>query len=245
MSDLIVGGIAGSLTSTVALAAVAFLSKEACKNWLHHFFEKELTDYKHQQEKELREIGLNVATTLSRAGHIIDKEFEVLSEMWVLLTKANDATMRSAMGVVPPFDASAEGERLTSFLDRIGMADCDREELSAADNRQSYFQDWAVRNNYAGAMNSVRYLRQFLQNNSLFIDDLIGEKIKAFYLKMLNALEEKEAEARGENPGHDERRKFRQSEEQDLNDISRDLKKRIWVTSIDQISFRAVGLPTK
>ena len=79
------------------------------KAWLAQHFNKQLEQFKADQQKELERVRHEINALFSRISKIHEKEFEVLPKAWQLLHKANGAVLHvaQAMKKFPDFAQDA------------------------------------------------------------------------------------------------------------------------------------------
>ncbi len=154
-------------------AAVAFfLFRHLGKRWIEAQFAEPLEAFKHEQEKELQRLHIEVESLLSGTLKIQDREFTVLPEAW---HKLNDAYSLTGW-VVSPFQEYAaisrmHDDELDEFLATSELLETQRLRVRASGvrDRDKTYQDIIFWHRLSKAKKAVSELQNYTISHGLFL----------------------------------------------------------------------------
>ena len=147
------------------------------EKWLNAKFEKRLAAYKHVQQRELEQLRFEINALLDRAVKLHQREFDVLPEIWGLLTEAFNITRPVALGAVLGPDINAmTAEQLEDFLEKIPLVDWQKNELKATPDKNRYYLDAISWHDLNRAKDACGKFHVYLLKNGIFIPPNIKKK---------------------------------------------------------------------
>ncbi len=224
-------------TVTTALVGFAFwLFKKFGDRWLTAKFDERLEDYKHAQQKELETLRFKINTLFDRTTKLHQHEFEVLPEIWALLTESYSQTAHftSPFQQYPDLNRMTEAH-LAEFLQKSPLQDWQKGELlKQGDKTREYMKQifWhdlnRVRKTYAE-------FQAYLVKNGIFIQPDLKARLKILSDMLFDAIYEKQFEE--ENPvpraGRFEKGdRFRKDGPAILSSVENEIYERLWDASL-------------
>ncbi len=166
------------VVATGGLGTVVYwLFKLLAEKWLHAKFEERLSAYKHIQQKELEQLRFEISALLDRTVKLHQREFDVLPEVWGLLTDSFNITRPVTLGAVlaPDIDEMT-GEQFDDFLERIPFAAWQKNELRKAADKKRYYIDAISWYDLNRSQDACGKFHVYLLKNGIFIQPEIRVK---------------------------------------------------------------------
>jgi hypothetical protein len=127
------GGVAA-----VAYGVFIFLGKK----WIDSKFAEQLETFKHEQTKEIENVGYEINALLSRVTKIHEKELEILPELWARMHKALSHAGKFVSLLQQYRDINDMTDtQLEEFLKQSRLHDFEKEELKKASDKQRYYEE--------------------------------------------------------------------------------------------------------
>jgi hypothetical protein len=125
-------------------AAVAvWLCKLFGEKWLNTKFEERLASFRHEHQKEIERLRLRINTLMDRTTKLHQREFDVLPEAWGRINDAYDKICGGMFRFDPNLENMTEAQ-LDHFLSKSSLADWEKNELKAADDKNRYYANCSV-----------------------------------------------------------------------------------------------------
>jgi hypothetical protein len=158
-------------------AIIYWLFKLLAEKWLNAKFEERLSAYKHAQQKELEHLKFEISALLDRAVKLHQREFDVLPEVWGLLTDAFSITRPIGLGAgFAPDINRMTAAQFDYFLEQIPLVSWQKEELRVASDRGKYYLDAIMWHDLNRAQDACGKFHVYLLKNGVFIPPDIKEK---------------------------------------------------------------------
>lgn len=158
-------------------AIIYWLFKLLAEKWLNAKFEERLSAYKHAQQKELEQLRFEISTLLDRTVKLHQREFDVLPEVWGLLTDAFSITGPIGLGMAfGPNINTMTAAQFEYFLEQIPLVAWQKEELRAASDRGRYYLDAISWHDLIRAQDACGKFHVYLLKNGIFIPPDIKKK---------------------------------------------------------------------
>jgi hypothetical protein len=190
-----------SVTLASATALAYWLFKLFSEKWLAEKFNERLESYKHEQQKALEKLRLQISSTLDRTSKLHQYEFEALPKLWRLTTIAMGETSH----LVSPLKSIPDLNRMTKpamddFLAKSELAEWEKDEVRASGDKTKLHSDkefWLKLNK-----TYQRYyeFNNYLIESSIFMPNDIKLQLKNLGAMMLDALLEAKVEHEHPNP---------------------------------------------
>jgi hypothetical protein len=171
------------------------------KTWLAQHFNRQLEQFKADQQKELERVRHEINALFSRISKIHEKEFQVLPTAWQLLHKANGAVLHVVQAVkrFPDFTQIPEAD-FERFLEMCPLLDFQKNELRLAKDRQKFYEEsifWVELNE---AKRAQAALNNYLALNSIFMTKGLQQQFKGINDAFRNILiDEEVSHSQGHN----------------------------------------------
>jgi hypothetical protein len=130
-------------------------------------------------QKALEQFKFEISTNLDRAVKFHQKESDVLPEAWGLLTDAITRPVALGAALAPDIDKMTT-EQFDDFLEKIPLANWQKNELRAAPNKVRYYIDAISWHDMKRAEASCGKFHEYLLRNGIFILPDIKEKFSQF-----------------------------------------------------------------
>lgn len=139
------------------------------KKWIENKFAQRLDVYKHQQNKELSRLRIEIDSLLSGALKLQEREFELLPEAWEKLDEAYGLT-RWAMspGQISVNVGAMTNDQLDEYLATTDFLETQKTELRSSSNRDKTLQEVSYWNRLEKANRAVFNLDRFIARNGIF-----------------------------------------------------------------------------
>lgn len=199
------------LFGTVALygggsAAVAYgIFTYLGKGWIDARFAERLEAFKHEQNKEIQRLKIEVESVLSGALKMQEREFTVLPEAWAKLDDAYGATK----WVASPMQSYADVSRMSDvemeeFLANTELAESEKQRIRDATDRHGEFSRSEVYvklifwHRLGMANRAITMLNQYVASNGLFLPPDLKKLFKDITPILRTAMIKMEIGTRGE-----------------------------------------------
>lgn len=162
------GLIGVTLASATGLAY--WLFKTFSDKWLTQKFNERLESYRHEQQKALEKLRLQISSTLDRTTKLHQLEFETLGKLWTLAAAAFGEVHRFThpLQTTPDLDKMNEVE-LSEFLAKSALPDWQKAELKEGSGKAARYAKmnfWTE----ANRVNKVYYdFNNYLIGHGIFI----------------------------------------------------------------------------
>ena len=186
-----IGAIALSAGAITGFAWWIFRTYSA--KWLDNRFAKELEEYKHQHQRELQRLRLEIDSLLDRTVKLHGREFETLPEAWSLLNDAFSQSVTASLAILHYADLDRMYEpELTEFLEKEDLPVYKKEEIKGAIHKNKIYAEalqWK-------GLNSANWKRgqfhDYILKNGIFFPDPIRIQFMEINRIMISALVERE-----------------------------------------------------
>jgi hypothetical protein len=158
------------VTLVGATGLAYWLFKTFGEKWLTQKFNERLESYKHEQQKALEKLRLQISSTLDRTTKLHQLEFETLGKLWTLAAAAFGEVHRFThpLQTTPDLDKMNEVE-LSEFLAKSSLADWQKEELKEGNDKADRYAKMSFWTE-ANRVNKVYYdFNNYLIGNGIFI----------------------------------------------------------------------------
>jgi len=225
----IVGAL--GLTSAMAVGFAFALFRFFGEKWISSKFDKEIINFKHEQNKEIEKLKFRINNLFDRATKLNSREFEVIPEAWSLAWEAYRSTTRflSKIKSYPALDGINE-EILESFLEDTPLKEFQKSEIRSATRKtEKYIEQIYFHERNDNKDNIYKY-RDYLKKNGIFIP----REIKMKFLELEDILYEA---SRQHELNHEENIKprlkdkidfFHKEGEKILDDLEEIVEKSVW-----------------
>lgn len=228
-------GLIGVSTATVTGLAY-WLFKLFGEKWLTQKFNERLESYKHEQQKSLEKLRLQISSTLDRTSKLHQYEFEALPKLWKLTTIAYGAVSH----FVSPLQFLADLNRMTQpaleeFLEKSELAEWEKNEVRNSKDKTKEYANKAFWVSLNKSYQHYRDFNNYLIESGIFITEEIEKLIQRLRDLMQEALSEAQIEHEHPNPRLDrwEKREALRKEGSTLvQDIKAAIKRRLEHTAI-------------
>jgi hypothetical protein len=217
-------------------AIVYWLFKLLAAKWLDEKFAERLSSYKHAQQKELEQLKFEISALLDRTVKLHQREFDVLPQIWGLLTDAFTITRPVTLGaVMSPDIKQMTAEQFEDFLDKIPLAGWQKNELKAASDPVRYYLDAISWHDLNRAQIACGEFHVYLLKNGIFIPPDIKRKFSELDDLLAAAIGERRAGLK--YPTTDMAQQFDKGLELDrrgsalLQSLEQDVQGRLWSQS--------------
>jgi hypothetical protein len=177
----------------LSLPVIWAMMKLLGNKWANEIFDKRLEKFKTEQNKVLDEFRFNVAILQTRLLKVYEKEFEILPEAWARLVKAKGiiSKMVSPIKEVPNLNSLKENE-LEDFIDKIGFANCHKDELRSATDKEEYYYKCSFWYELKNATTTYHDFHNFINLNKIFLSKELGKKFNEIDMLLWTALKNSE-----------------------------------------------------
>jgi hypothetical protein len=189
-------------------------------------------------QRALEQLKLENNASLDRAVKFQQREFDVLPEAWRLLTDAFTITRPVTLGVaMSPEIHKMTAEQLEYFLDKIPLADWQKNELRAASDPVRYYLDAISWHDLNRAQTACGEFHVYLSKNGIFIPPDVKTKFTELDDLLAAAIGERHAGLRHPNTTQH----FEKGLELDrrgpglLQELEQDVQNRFWNRPAERI----------
>lgn len=186
LGAIVIGG------GTITMFAYG-LFKLFSEKWLANKFAEKLESFKHEHQKELQRLRLEIDSLLDRNLKLHSREFEVLPQAWSMLDDAFREMLTASMAYlqIPDLDRMSEPQ-LTHFLLQLTWPDWQKDELRLASDKRRYYGDVAQWRNLQDANRHRGEFQSYLSKNGIFIQPALLSKFHELNVMMIGAFVERE-----------------------------------------------------
>ncbi len=161
---------------TVGLPTVVIstgLFKMLGERWIESHFQKQLQLLKHEQEKELENVRLQIQLMHGRVSKIHQREFEVLPKAWIMLQETYGTSGKILTSVKPswPNISNLSEQRRVAYLKSTSLLQVLIDEVNESDDPQTSFEYVMTGHTLAEAKDKLRLLSNFLIENKIFMSE--------------------------------------------------------------------------
>jgi len=140
---------AAGLTIAAVVGAAYGLFKLLGEKWLTQKFNERLESYRHEQQKALERLKLQISSTLDRTTKLHQLEFETLGKLWTLAA----AAFGEVHQFVHPFQTHADldsmnSEELADFLAKSTLPEWQKAELRDGKDKALRFAKSAIASSF-------------------------------------------------------------------------------------------------
>jgi hypothetical protein len=236
LAQIIGVGVVG-LGGVTALAFALF--RIFGEKWLNNKFEEGLAQFKHEQQKEMERIRLEINSLMDRRVKLYNNEFEIIPVAWEKLHRSYflAASITSSFQQYSDLNKMTEPQ-LESFLEKTELLDWQKIDIrNASDKTNTYikFEDWRRFTRAAEASNdSFNYIK----NKGLFIEDHLKTKFDEISKLISNALFEYQTNQSHQLPYqnrlHEALDQLPKSGQHMLDELELELKRRLWNAEVNE-----------
>jgi hypothetical protein len=149
------------------------------RNWINQYFDKQLQQFKHDQQIELERLRHEINSLFSRISKIHEKEFDVLPKAWELLHEANGAVLQLVKAFRRVSSPNGMSEpQLEEFLAAGRLTESQKTELRHARDKDKYYQDATFWLELSDAKRAQVALNNYLVVNSIFMTETLRQQFK-------------------------------------------------------------------
>jgi hypothetical protein len=152
------------------VAAAYGLFKIFGENWLDSRFAERREALKHEQQKELEALKVQIARLIDRATKLNQREFEAIPEAWARLYEAFERTrsLGALLETYPDID-NMTSERRNEFIGRCKLEELEKKELSSAENKTDYYRKRIFWHRFVETQEYARELYMYVRKNSILM----------------------------------------------------------------------------
>lgn len=199
-------------------AAVAYgLFKYFGSTWLENKFAERLQTHKHEQDKEIQKLRIEIDSLLSGTLKLQERDFQILPEAWQRIHEAYGLTtwLTSPLQQYPDIERLSSPE-LEEFFKSSWLKDTQKDTLRTTKDKNNKYQEFHFWHFLSKAEQAVRELKQYVSRNGIFFP----EQIRGSVDKMVEHLFRATALKESEHEHHKSQEKFDHKELYNLrNDI--------------------------
>ena len=186
----VLGGV--GLTVATITAAAYGLFRFLGEKWLSAKFEERLAAYKHEQQKELERLKLEINTLMDRTVKLHQREFDVLPEAWGRANDAFAAVQPMGLGVnqYPDVDRMSRSE-MESLLESSELESWQKDELRNSSSKTEYYRKAIIPIKAVKAHNTLAEFSIFFAKNGIFIPEPLKSRFEAINDMMFAAMLER------------------------------------------------------
>lgn len=170
---------------SVAATFSFFIFRLFGKNWIETQFQKNLEDFKHQQNIELSKLRVEIDTQIDGNVRLRKNEFESLTKAWLLFHEAFAETAKLIF--VSPFFSklnNVHADVLEEILEDSGFSESQKATIRHAEDRAEAY----LHINYTHRINSA-YQKQYdylnhISQYGIFFDNIIAELMDKAHKKL-------------------------------------------------------------
>jgi hypothetical protein len=218
-----IGGVA-AIGGTAAAAAYAIFRIFTTK-WIDRRFSERLEAFKHQQNQEIEHLRFRINTMMDRTVKLHQREFEVLPEMWGLLTHAFYTIEPVAFAVqqYPDLD-NMSAERIDEFLDQSPLTVLEKTELKEASDKKKYYAKVKLSYDLNNAVEVYNDYHAKFTKNGIFIMEPIKLQFALIDQMLKSAIIERQVQPHK----FDEASKLNSKGRELLGALGNDVQRRLW-----------------
>lgn len=199
------------------------------RNWINQYFDKQLQQFKHDQQIELEQLRHEINSLFSRISKIHEKEFDVLPRAWQLLHEAHGATYQlvKAFRQWPDLDVMPE-EQLDAFLASTRLAEFQKNEIKGCKGKLKRYQEILSWYELDDSKKAQIELNNYLAVNSIFMTEALRQQFREINRLLLDVIIHEQAARRytgSESEGSSSARMERISEM--FNSIEAEVQRRL------------------
>jgi len=227
-----IGGVAAIGATTVGLAYGLF--RIFTTKWIDHRFSQRLETFKHQQNQEIEHLRCRINTMMDRTVKLHQREFEILPEMWGLLTDAFHTVEPVALGFqqYPDLD-NMSAKRLDELLEQGPLTVLEKAELREAADKKQYYAKVKSWHDLAKAIELYNEFHSKFTKNGIFIMEPIKLKFAQIDEMLKAAIIERQVQPHKFDQGPKLHGKGREL----LGALGRDVQERLWNSQKSETSL--------
>lgn len=241
MIDAVVGAL-GPILSVFGAAVIGggvttafayWLFRLFSEKWLANKFAERLENFKHEHQKELQRLRLEIDSLLDRTLKLHTKEFEVLPQAWSLMADAFGAMQGASIAFLQLPDLNRMSKpQFDDFISRLDWPDWQKTELREATDKIRYFGDVEQWRNLQGANRKRIELHLYLSKNGIFIEKELLDNFFALNMMMIEAYVEREMAMQHKHIAQkfDKAMALGEKGKTLFDQLQSDVQKRLWVS---------------
>jgi hypothetical protein len=185
------GGIV--LVAGTIVAATYGLFKMFAGRWLDSRFAERREALKHEQQKQLEALKVQIARLIDRATKLNQREFEVIPEAWARLCEVFERTrsLGAPLETYPDID-NMMSERRNEFIGRCKLEEWEKKELASTENKIDYYRKRLFWHNLVETQEYARELYMYVRKNSILMPIDIRKQLHKLDQLIRSALIEQE-----------------------------------------------------
>jgi hypothetical protein len=179
------------LRITIGVLISTPLLRHFGKGWIDARFQQQLQKLKHEQEKELENVRLQVQLMYGRVSKIHQREFDVLPKAWLLLHEAHGYSSRmTAMLKQYPDVNLLSDDKLREILTNLKLTPVQISEIMASSERQVDFIKAYDGQQLDRTRESLRILNNFILEHQIFLDKTLAAKFREVTKDLMDSVDE-------------------------------------------------------
>lgn len=222
------GGIVA--VAVLIVSATYGLFKMFAGTWLDSRFADRREALKHEQQKELEALKVQIARLTDRATKLNQREFDVIPEAWARLCDAYEATrsLVASLQTVPDID-NMTSEHQNEFISGCKLEEWQKKELGSAESKTDYYEKMIFWHNLAETREYSGELYMYVRKNSILMPKDIRIQFRQLGQIIHNTLIEHEVNHRNKfiQIITEERKKFIKEGEAIMTNLEKAIEQRL------------------
>jgi hypothetical protein len=184
LSDYIMQTVAaGGGAALITFILLQYLGKK----WLDDRFSNRLNELRHEQNKEVERLRIEIQTLLNGALRVQQNEFEIFPTLWEMINRAFGLVQESCAPKYRNFMIShLLDEEFNDLLNELTFTESERRLLEKSANKDDLFTHLLVKSQISESFAGVNDLCKYVAKHQI----LIPENINSEVVKFANSLSE-------------------------------------------------------